>query len=558
MNANSISKSLLKMPGSSLALAILIVALFPVYCLYNRAEGFGLHHDDGLYLVTAQSLAADGTYSIKSLPTPIPQTKYPILYPLVLAPLLKIQPEISGNIRLLRMVSLVFAVAWFVLIYQFMARRYSPDFSCIVLALVMISHYCIYMSASLLPDILFSLLCLASVILIDKAEESRADWRQVVLASLVAGAAFWVSTKGIAVIFAGLLLFLMHRRWKKLLVFAGGAGVLCLPWLVWQRSIQAPEDPILRYYSKASYAAGHIFGNCSLAQATDVVGTNAVWLARGLVNLFGINLMQGLHAFIIPFGLMLLAAIGFWWSIRSRITAADLWFAIYIGMLLCWIWPPNRYQVPLFPLFLGYVGLALRVMICQCPKILRPKAIVAGLIMVSLALSGWTSYRVAQVTWEKGSPAFEINDTPDNWQATKDLCAWIGRNTQPQAVIMANLDPVVYLLTKRKSVRAFVADPYLLFYSEDKNRMPLGDVVRLRNQLLRHGITHVMLTPMNNYAETQFLFPLFEQLLRRYPGCARLVTTGKEASAQIWEINREKLSRQEPQITNNSMVIHAH
>jgi hypothetical protein len=48
-----------------------------VYGICYLAPGYGLFDDDGVYLVTAKSLAEGTGYRIVSLPNAIPQTKYP-------------------------------------------------------------------------------------------------------------------------------------------------------------------------------------------------------------------------------------------------------------------------------------------------------------------------------------------------------------------------------------------------------------------------------------------------------------------------------------------------
>ena len=61
------------------------------------APHLGLFHDDSLFWVTARSLAGGGGYRIQSLPGEPYQTKYPPLYPLLLAAVWKLNPVISGQ-----------------------------------------------------------------------------------------------------------------------------------------------------------------------------------------------------------------------------------------------------------------------------------------------------------------------------------------------------------------------------------------------------------------------------------------------------------------------------
>ena len=48
------------------------------------------------------------------------------------------------------------------------------------------------------------------------------------------------------------------------------------------------------------------------------------------------------------------------------------------------------------------------------------------------------------------------NMAQDNWRETARMLAWVRVHTPAHAVLMGNLDPVLYLYTGRKSVRGFL------------------------------------------------------------------------------------------------------
>jgi 4-amino-4-deoxy-L-arabinose transferase-like glycosyltransferase len=519
-----------------------ILFLLPVYYICYRAEAFGLYHDDGVYLVNAKSLAEHGTYSTESLPNPIPQTKYPILYPLILALLLKINPNIPANLWLLKLSSLIFAIAWFYLIYRLISHRYSRVLACIALAFIMASPWILYMSASLLPDLLFSTLCLGCAMVLDKSRQHMQRYREVLIAALLAGAAFLVNAKGITIIIAAILFLLIQRKWKQLILFGFVVAITCLPWLVWQSIIPAPSDPILRYYSKLSYPAGHILGNYSFGQAVHVFAKNVRSIGLEFIDLTGIHLPGTSLTHIFLLGLAFLSVAGFWHSIRNQITAADLWFVFHVGMLLLWVWPPGRYLIPLLPIFLCYAGISVSNLASHCSQVLKPRLVTIGVTLCLLVLAYTTTYQSAAFARDNSSVAITSGRDPEDWQAIKTLCAWIGANTKPDAIITTNLDPLVYLLTGRKSIRAFKGDPYLLIYSSDENRRPLGDVVEFRNHLMRYKITHLMVTPMSFYPESPHFIALLSRFTHRYPGVMKPVFMTKDSSSQIWEVDHEKLA----------------
>src|SRR5258708_12890219 len=81
---------------------------------------FGHLHDDSIYFVCAKSLAGGSGYRILSLPDQPFQTKYPPLWPALLAFIWKVNPQFPENLKwalgaawLLLPVYLAIAGRWF-------------------------------------------------------------------------------------------------------------------------------------------------------------------------------------------------------------------------------------------------------------------------------------------------------------------------------------------------------------------------------------------------------------------------------------------------------------
>src|SRR6266849_5220060 len=85
-------------------LGLALAGLAVVYIAAFRAQPVGLFHDDGIYAVTAKALAEGRGYRIISLPDQIPQTKYPILFPALLAGIWKLEPRFPENALWLKLV----------------------------------------------------------------------------------------------------------------------------------------------------------------------------------------------------------------------------------------------------------------------------------------------------------------------------------------------------------------------------------------------------------------------------------------------------------------------
>ncbi len=80
--------------------------------------------DDGIYTVTAQSLARGQGYRIASLPGEPLQKKYPILYPLVLSAIWRMAPDFPANAKWIMLASWVFLPVFLVLC-RLIAREFG-------------------------------------------------------------------------------------------------------------------------------------------------------------------------------------------------------------------------------------------------------------------------------------------------------------------------------------------------------------------------------------------------------------------------------------------------
>src|SRR5258708_39392465 len=66
----------------------------------------GVYHDDGIYISTAKALADGRGYRLINLPVAPFQTKYPILYPAVLAIIWRLWPAFPDNLMAMQGLSL--------------------------------------------------------------------------------------------------------------------------------------------------------------------------------------------------------------------------------------------------------------------------------------------------------------------------------------------------------------------------------------------------------------------------------------------------------------------
>src|SRR6266581_684824 len=134
------------------ATAILTLFCFRVYSFQPR-EFFDFYHDDAIYFTTAKALAAGQGYIIPSFPGVLPQTKYPVLYPLMLALIWRIWPAYPANLGPAVAMSIAIAAIYLVFGYLFLRRAgASTAVSLGIVAVIAVHPGLSFLAGNLLSD----------------------------------------------------------------------------------------------------------------------------------------------------------------------------------------------------------------------------------------------------------------------------------------------------------------------------------------------------------------------------------------------------------------------
>src|SRR6185503_6101947 len=116
--------------GSSTRTERFVVSLIAVAAIVLAVQSAnpritGLYHDDGVYLATARSLAETASYRLINVPGSPRQTKYPPIYPLLLATAWKVAPAFPQNLPLLKSVNALLLGAVVLLTYAWLTRLHG-------------------------------------------------------------------------------------------------------------------------------------------------------------------------------------------------------------------------------------------------------------------------------------------------------------------------------------------------------------------------------------------------------------------------------------------------
>jgi hypothetical protein len=121
------------------------------------------------------------------------------------------------------------------------------------------------------------------------------------------------------------------------------------------------------------------------------------------------------------------------------------------------------------------------------------------------------------------------------------LLVWISHETPTDAVLTGNLDPAYYLFTGRKAVRAFAADPLLLYYGRMGSENPLGTVDDFRNRLVAVKADYLIVTPAPGFGELPHLNRLIADLSHSRAGSLVPVAGSEDSRHVVYRIDRFRL-----------------
>src|ERR1700686_4403746 len=95
---------------------IILIAIFSAYIIsvirLHPTNIFGQSEDDAIYFSSAQALAQGRGYILPSIPGTPSATKYPILYPLILSVVWRLNPSFPANLPWAIAITVIFGLAY--------------------------------------------------------------------------------------------------------------------------------------------------------------------------------------------------------------------------------------------------------------------------------------------------------------------------------------------------------------------------------------------------------------------------------------------------------------
>jgi hypothetical protein len=252
-----------------------------------------------------------------------------------------------------------------------------------------------------------------------------------------------------------------------------------------------------------------------------------------------LNLNYNSVGLFISIVIMLLTCSGFIRDARKNIGSLHLFILFYFSIIFLWVWPPERFLLPMIPYFLLF---SYKELVRICDRVFKYGNVQAYISLILAVLLGVQMINglltITRETMKRQVVSFSSEQ--DDWRPVRELLDWARRNTPEDSVLLGNLDPVYYLYAGRKAVRGFSADPFLLFYSRTPETA-LGGVPDLIHRIVVYRIRYIVRTPSRIFMEGPIFNGILDRLLSDYPEAFHVVKVSSDRSSTIIEVDRGKL-----------------
>ena len=445
--------------GACLLLSLLL-------CLARFDPKLHTGGDSAHYVLLAESLLRSGDGYADSMEPgdPVPHTKYPPGYPLMLAPLVAL---LGRNIAVLKLLSVLLTGASVVVFAQLARERVDRRVwlaACLAFALnpvvVDYSHW-------LLSEAAFLFVTLLALLFLERARPEDGTGRYFWLGLLAIVAAYYVRSIGLVFIGAGALFYLVRRRWRELLFFNGVGAALSLPWFIRNQVVGGTATPYIEqfllesvYEPEAGYhdlrgMVGRVVSNLWIYSAREMprvlAGSDGLWIGEPWIK--GIALV-----------LCGLVVIGFARTVRHRLGVAEIYFAASCLAIVLFeeVVSDVRYLMPLVPLILLYACDGVAAVSRRITSLDPVVPSVAVLTLIgSIGLLSQLQIAPQNVDmlrrYGRGDPYAGYHPA---WRSFFVASDWVGANTPLDAVVTVRKPRLLNLWTGRKVLLyPFSTDP---------------------------------------------------------------------------------------------------
>jgi hypothetical protein len=433
---------------------LLVAAVAVVAQAFAFDARLNTNGDNAQYLILGESIRTGRGLSHVNSPSEESHTKYPFLYPLVLAGVLAVFPD---GLVPAKLFSVACGVGSALLVLLLLRRRGRPRLALAVALVTAVSPHVLEYSRITLAEVPYLFVSLATLLALERALE-RTPARAGLLVLCVAGimASYYTKSVGLALAGAAPLAFALRRRWRVALLLALAFAALSFPWYLRNKTV-GQENLYLDYFlMRNPYLEGS--GQITLAEFGQRVWANVVkyeryFIPNGFVpQAFSYGAQAGAIEPLVAVLLLGLVATGLAVALRAGHRVTEIYTIAFLVMIHAWpdVWSGTRFFLPVLPLLIGYAALGVeRAWSAVARRAGGETVAVAAVLLLGAANVAAT----AQEVQARGPYS------PD-WANFFAAAEWIRSNTPPDAIVASRSSYVLYWKTRRQTVGyRFVEDP---------------------------------------------------------------------------------------------------
>ena len=404
----------------------------------------GVWHDDGVYALLGRAIASGHGFHYTQLPGAPAATHYPPLYPLLLAGVWRLAPSFPDNISAFLALNALLVGVAALGAYRFARTRldWRDDAAAVFALAATLVTPMLTLSGAVLSEPLFLAALWPVLIGAERAADPSGDRRDALVAGAAAGALMLVRTHALALLLAVVVMLVVRRRPMQALHALSAAALVALPWQLWTMlatpKLAAPLDGAYGSYL-GWFVAGLREGGAPFLVATARMNVEALW------QLLQDRVVTGDAAsprMLASASMLALVVVGAW--CLARRSAVTAWFlALYLAVVVVWPYTPWRFLWAVWPLVLlcGVAGAWWLWGVAPATGTRALVALVVALPAFGRARTEWPAY--ATRAWSAPALQAGAQITP--------LVAWVGRNTRPSDIVLAEGEQVISLFTGRRA-----------------------------------------------------------------------------------------------------------
>ena len=499
----------------------------------------GAYHDDGIYLATAKALAEGQGYRLIDLPGMPPQTKYPILYPAILAVAWHFLPQFPDNLVVLKSISLVCCALAVGLAYLFTVRfgyaaRASAVCGCLLAAT---SPPFLYFGGLTMSEPVFAVLVVVFLWILERALRPGAPAKplHLFLLGLAAGLPFLCRTNGLMLAAAGAVL--VWQRGRSPVSYGLGAAVVVLGWVAWvlvAKSSQADAAGLAYYTDYVGWWAD--FGPGLLGRITSI-NILSLFQLSAILPLFGLKQFLDAHvpAIVSSMAAFLTGITVFFHLLRQacRWRVLPVALVAYCSLLIVWPWPIARFLIPVLPFLAILLVEAMGCIPWGKAGQRAGRLVGAGVVVVLLGLNLHSVWLSSRLTQERMYPLFKVDNDVPPWARYQELFTWVKDHSAASDILATGLDTMAYLYTGRQAYRPFVSNPLPLYYNAPG--LPLGGEDAFLKRLQAMKPRYLLRLPMVSFGEEKPFDALLDAVASAPNPVLRQVYVGRDPRFAVYE-----------------------